>query len=837
MEHNAGMRPDVLQPGYDEGSRLTAVAAWLRQQAAPAALLDPATATLLAVTGIGYNARGQRVSIGYGNGVSSACAYDPQTFRLARLTTTRPGPAATVQDLAYYYDPAGNLTRVADNADTHDVIFFRNQRVDPSSDFGYDAVYRLISATGREHLGQAGAALAPPSQVTNDDSARTGLPQPGDGKAMGRYTQTYTYDGAGRLLAMAHQASSGGWTRRYDYARQSQIDPAQTGNRPAATSLPGDPAGGPYSARYQCDEHGNLTAMPHLPVMTWDADDRLRSTARQAPATGTPQTTFYAYGSTGQRLRKVTNAPAAGASTPVRKAERIYLGGIEVYREFAADGTTITLERHTLRIADGTRLVALVETRVSGTSRGPRQQVRYQHGNQLDSALLELSDTAGIISYEEYFPYGATSYQAVAAQTDVPKRYRFTGKERDAESDLYYHGARYYAPWLGLWASCDPLAARDGQTPYCYAACNPVRYADPTGRDPDPPAQDPNSRLPGPLLPGMSSRPGTNYLPPLYPRPAINAPNYYFASMSQGSGVMTSNSIDVESGVLVIVSRTTGLTLRLPATSGGLAAGVIAIRRQIPALPGFDVGVAGAGSYTGQGSTSVTTSAGTPGTDPGTSQGSGTALVTAHYGRQNLGGTPVSAAIYAQGGYQRAGQSGQAPTDAGVFQAMPAFGVEWDPPTQGFRLSDPPVSPYKFYLASVILNPVVSYASRGSLSQGPPLTDVWTAGGIISAGVGWGRPYGLVGEFSLVRNWGSPTAGSDEAARSVAWRAGLIFSHNYLDRTTSGLQTSSIAFGLWYGRESGTITSTARAGAATGNWNSDNWYFGIIFGYRRPPQD
>ena len=124
------------------------------------------------------------------------------------------------------------------------------------------------------------------------------------------------------------------------------------------------------------------------------------------------------------------------------------------------------LERQTLHVMDDKQRIALVETRTldAGNDPAPLQLIRYQFGNHLGSASLELDDQAQIISYEEYTPYGSTSYQAVRSQTETPKRYRYTGKERDEESGLYYHGARYYAPWLGRWTSCDPSGLGMGQT-------------------------------------------------------------------------------------------------------------------------------------------------------------------------------------------------------------------------------------------------------------------------------------------------------------------------------------------------------------------------------------
>jgi len=45
--------------------------------------------------------------------------------------------------------------------------------------------------------------------------------------------------------------------------------------------------------------------------------------------------------------------------------------------------------------------------------------------------------------------------------------YRYVGKEKDEESGMYYYGARYYAPWLCRFISCDPLKADYAHlTPY-----------------------------------------------------------------------------------------------------------------------------------------------------------------------------------------------------------------------------------------------------------------------------------------------------------------------------------------------------------------------------------
>jgi RHS repeat-associated protein len=98
--------------------------------------------------------------------------------------------------------------------------------------------------------------------------------------------------------------------------------------------------------------------------------------------------------------------------------------------------------------------------------------------------MLEVDGAGAVISYEEYHPYGATAYWSAASGIEVSqRRYRYTGKEKDEETGFYYHGARYYAPWLGRWTSADPIGLQAGMNLFAYVRGNPIRFNDPTGHD------------------------------------------------------------------------------------------------------------------------------------------------------------------------------------------------------------------------------------------------------------------------------------------------------------------------------------------------------------------
>ncbi|MEX0959536.1 MAG: SpvB/TcaC N-terminal domain-containing protein [Burkholderiales bacterium] len=504
---------NVIQPVYNEANLLERVDVWLERAAEPAVLVDPddEAPSPVGVADIDYNAKGQRTLIDYktrdATVIRTTYAYDRETFRLTHLYTRRgvdpktargvaftddcenpdPPPPDTIaapeeppagkscglQNLHYTYDPAGNLTNIHDDAQQR--VFFNNQCVDPSNDYTYDALYRLIQATGREHLGQNGA----PIPHSHTDEGRVGLPHPNDCNAMGAYIERYVYDAVGNFLQMQHRGSHpahNGWTRRYTYDEASLIEARKQSNRLSSTQVGNGVAAAPEP--YQHDAHGNILHMPHLggdlprPNMHWDHKDQLRQSDLRGGGTA-----WYVYDASGQRVRKVWE------KAPGLIEERIYLGGCEIFRRHRGliGANNATLERETLHVMDDKQRIALVETRTldaAGHDQAPRQLIRYQLGNHLGSTSLELDDQAEIISYEEFTPWGSSIFQAVRSQTETAKRYRFTGKERDEESGLYYHGARYYASWLARWSSYDPIYLEGGLNLYMYANNNPIGFVD-----------------------------------------------------------------------------------------------------------------------------------------------------------------------------------------------------------------------------------------------------------------------------------------------------------------------------------------------------------------------
>ena len=429
---------------------------------------------------IDYNEKGQRNKIIYGNDVTTTFFYDKKTFRVNHIQTKRKNNDP-LQDWYYTFDSMGNITHIEDK--NIPVAFFDNQKITGDSEYTYDALYRLIEAKGREN----DAALSFTNKDNWNDLPYMHTHNNGDIMSVRNYTQSYQYDFVGNIKEMHHQASGNNWTRAYEYEKAN--------NRLKNTKVGTET----YTYKHHA-KHGFITEMPHLDEMSWSFKEDLVKTIRQKvnPGNGTAETTYYQYNGQGQRIRKITENSAPEGNIPTKKNERIYIGGYETFRKYQSNA--VVFERETLSLIDHGNRFAMIDTVKENTTSSPLPEdtkdarlTRYQLHNHLGSSALELDDTAQVISYEEYHPFGTTAYQAQSATIKATaKRYRFTGMERDEETGLEYHSARYYVPWLGRWLNTDPIGIGDGVNVYAYSSNNPILFNDPNGTDSKPSTPDQN---------------------------------------------------------------------------------------------------------------------------------------------------------------------------------------------------------------------------------------------------------------------------------------------------------------------------------------------------------
>jgi RHS repeat-associated protein len=160
------------------------------------------------------------------------------------------------------------------------------------------------------------------------------------------------------------------------------------------------------------------------------------------------------------------------------------------------------------------RLVTKYNSEGNDNTQAEQTRTYYYHSDHLGSAQVVTNYQGQIHERLEYTPYGELwiDWRSADAPEDGTP-YRFTGKELDPETGLYYYGARYLDPKTSRWISGDPAlgeyipvapvndeAKKQNQNlpgqggvfnyvnlhVYHYAGNNPVKYTDPDGRDDEP---------------------------------------------------------------------------------------------------------------------------------------------------------------------------------------------------------------------------------------------------------------------------------------------------------------------------------------------------------------
>ena len=276
----------------------------------------------------------------------------------------------------------------------------------------------------------------------------------------------FTYDLLGRLVTSNQTTNSATAQRRFEYDRwgnRTAVYNQTTGGsliQSVAIELVGPPPAiptnhiasvgdGKGSVNYTYDAAGNVTT-DGAHSYTYDAENRLVSVDAGATAT-------YNYDHQNQRVKKAIS----GATV------HYVLEGGQVIAEHNASTGAVLVEY----IYSGSRMIAKVEGTVT----------RYFISDRL-SVRLMLDSSGNVVGRQGHLPFGEE-----LGSSGTTDKHKFTGYERDGESDTDYAVNRQYANGVGRFMQVDPLASsakqEDPQTlnRYAYATNDAINKIDPKG--------------------------------------------------------------------------------------------------------------------------------------------------------------------------------------------------------------------------------------------------------------------------------------------------------------------------------------------------------------------
>jgi RHS repeat-associated protein len=226
------------------------------------------------------------------------------------------------------------------------------------------------------------------------------------------------------------------------------------------------------STTYTHDANGNTTTEVVSSATTtfaWDYENRLTSVT--LPGSG--GTVSFKYDPFGRRIEKTSSA---GTS--------IYgYDGNDLVEETNSSGSVVA--RYSQNLSIDEPLAMLRSSTIS-----------YYQADGLGS-ITSLSNTAGVLA--QTYTFDSFGNQT-ASSGSLTNSFRYTARELDSETGLYFYRARYFDPQAGRFLSEDLMRFAIGPNSYAYVGNDPTGQIDPSGLQ---------QQSPGPVYnPGTWNDPG-----------------------------------------------------------------------------------------------------------------------------------------------------------------------------------------------------------------------------------------------------------------------------------------------------------------------------------------
>jgi RHS repeat-associated protein len=389
---------------------------------------------------------------------------------------TSGGTTTYESSASFTFDPSGRLTKIDDTAGgvidrTYDDLDRLTSESSPRGTVGYayddasrrtsmtvsgqsgDVTYGYDDANRTTQIAQGGSAVT----IAYDQVGRRDVVTLPNGTA-----QDYGYSACGGITSIEYRngpATVGDVRYTYDALNR----PTSLFGSLASTQLPTATLTGKnvptYNANNQLtkwngtaityDLNGNMLS-DGSKAYTWNARDELTEVK-----SGTASIGSFAYDGLGRRIRSTIS----GVIT------RYLYDGLNVLQEQDGAGAV------TANLLTGLRLDQTFRRTSGGATRSLLTDAL--------GSVLGLADGSGAIrtSYS-YEPFGRT---AATGDADT-NPFRFTGRENDGPTGLYFFRARYYSPTFQRFVSEDPGGiAGSGVNLYAYVGNGPTQFVDPLG--------------------------------------------------------------------------------------------------------------------------------------------------------------------------------------------------------------------------------------------------------------------------------------------------------------------------------------------------------------------